>query len=198
MIIKIISPQSVEIDGSNFGGVADTIANNHQFAAQIQMALNAWYEALQLEQQTKLEALQQQITGESQLTAEKEALTLQVQALQAELEVLRHPPQPLQNWDLFRTLMMTDADYQTMLQTVMSPSFGGVGNWLGTTMQQAISMAAPAMPLVKPLWQKITSLSPPSLLTVERWRGYALDSGVPIVFLDDGSLGDEQTTEPTP
>lgn len=99
------------------------------------------------------------------------------------------PPVPVyHNWDLFRSLMMQHADYQTMLITVMSPGFGGAGNWLGTTMQQAISMPIPSLDLVRPLWNQIVNLSPPTLDAVTEWRGYVALSNVPIVFSDNGFL----------
>jgi cell division protein FtsB len=190
MNAEVISPQAVQVDGQNYGNVADAIANNPQLAASIQTALNDWFLALQAEHQSALEALQTQVSGEAALQAANETLTQQVQALQAELNDFRNPPQPAHDWNAFRRAMMTDRDYQRMLITVMAPEYGGQGNWLGTTMQQAISMSEPSLPLVKPLWNQIVRLAPPSLEAVQRWRENVSKTNVPIVFTDEGALSE--------
>ncbi|MBW4581799.1 MAG: hypothetical protein KME42_19705 [Tildeniella nuda ZEHNDER 1965/U140] len=97
---------------------------------------------------------------------------------------------PAPRWGEFRTAMLLDPDYRTMLITVMSPTFGGGGNWLGTTMQQAISMPLPAVALVAPLWNQIVALAPPPAAAVARWRSYVLQSHVELVFADDGTLSE--------
>ncbi|MBC7971535.1 MAG: hypothetical protein H7Z11_15675 [Verrucomicrobia bacterium] len=188
MNVVVLSPQAVQIDGSNYGNVADAIANNPALAAAIQTALNGWFIDLTTEHQAALEVLQKQISGEAALKAEKEALQGQVLALQAELDGRTNPVEPEQRWDVFRSLMMTDPDYQTMLMTVMAPVFGGHGNWIATTMQQAISMPQPSLQLVQPLWNQIVNLAMPPAAAVERWQSYVEQSHVPIVFSADGHL----------
>lgn len=90
-----------------------------------------------------------------------------------------------QDWDTFRARMLTDIDYQTLLVTVMSTPTNA---WFGATMQQAISMPSPSVALVRPLWNKIISLAPPSPAAVQSWRKYAAEAPVPLVFAENGTL----------
>jgi hypothetical protein len=91
-------------------------------------------------------------------------------------------------WNEFRSLMLNDQDYQFMLISVMSPTYGGLGNWLGTTMQQIISMPDPSISLLKPLWNQIVSIHQPKAERVLKWQEYANQTKVPITFNSNGSI----------
>jgi multidrug efflux pump subunit AcrA (membrane-fusion protein) len=119
MAITITSPQALQIDGQNYGNVADAIANNRQLAGDIQLALNAWYLALQAEQQQALEIqqtqhetetaeLRSQLAGLPTLQSENEALKQQVRSLEAQLDELLHPPQPTQSYLGFYQGLLTE------------------------------------------------------------------------------------------
>ena len=54
--VIVVSPSEVHVDGSNFGAVADTIANNPSLASDVQIALAAWWTAAQADFATKLAA----------------------------------------------------------------------------------------------------------------------------------------------
>ncbi|MBW4540677.1 MAG: hypothetical protein KME43_16235 [Myxacorys chilensis ATA2-1-KO14] len=106
-MIGIIDPSNVLVDSVNFGAVADTIANNPKLASAIQTALQQWWETKQQEfEAEKAEiAAQKQPAIDSAIAALKEQhnaeiadYTTQIESLTAELDALKNPPPPVENW----------------------------------------------------------------------------------------------------
>lgn len=91
------------------------------------------------------------------------------------------------DWDTFRTAMMGDSAYQKMAIGVMS---NAQGSWLMTTLQDAITMPAPSIALVQPLWNQIIQLTPlkPTSADVVRWQSNADSNHVGITFLASGAI----------
>jgi hypothetical protein len=86
-MIIIESPHSVLVNGSHYGAVCDTIANNPQLASDIQRALVAYDEALRAEHAAQIAALKQTHADALAVEADKAAALKAEQAgLQAELD----------------------------------------------------------------------------------------------------------------
>jgi hypothetical protein len=86
-MINIESPHSVLVNGSHYGAVCDTIANNPQFASDIQRALVAYDEALRAEHAAQIAALNQTHAEALAVEADKAAaLKADRAGLQAELD----------------------------------------------------------------------------------------------------------------
>ena len=86
-MIIIESPHSVLVNGSHYGAVCDTIANNPQLASDIQRALVAYDEALRAEHAAQIAALNQTHADALAVEADKAAaLKADRAGLQAELD----------------------------------------------------------------------------------------------------------------
>jgi hypothetical protein len=86
-MIIIESPHSVLVNGSHYGAVCDTIANNPQLASDIQRALVAYDEALRAEHAAQIAALKQTHADALAVEADKAAaLKADRAGLQAELD----------------------------------------------------------------------------------------------------------------
>jgi hypothetical protein len=86
-MITIESPHSVLVNGSHYGAVCDTIANNPQLASDIQRALVAYDEALRAEHAAQIAALKQTHADALAVEADKAAaLKADRAGLQAELD----------------------------------------------------------------------------------------------------------------
>jgi hypothetical protein len=86
-MITIESPHSVLVNGSHYGAVCDTIANNPQLASDIQRALVAYDTALRDEHAAQIAALNQTHAEALAVEADKAAaLKAERTVLQAELD----------------------------------------------------------------------------------------------------------------
>ena len=86
-MIIIESPHSVLVNGSHYGAVCDTIANNPQLASDIQRALVAYDKALRAEHAAQIAALKQTHADALAVEADKAAaLKADRAGLQAELD----------------------------------------------------------------------------------------------------------------
>jgi hypothetical protein len=86
-MITIESPHSVLVNGSHYGAVCDTIANNPQLASDIQRALVAYDAALRAEHAAEIAALNQTHAEALAVEADKAAALKADRAkLQAELD----------------------------------------------------------------------------------------------------------------
>ncbi|MBW4422277.1 MAG: hypothetical protein KME13_24190 [Myxacorys californica WJT36-NPBG1] len=124
-MIEIIDLGNVLVDGANFGAVADAIANNPKLASPIQTALQQWWEAKQQafeaekadiasRQQQAVEAAIANAKAQSnvemadykaqiaaaivQSNAEITDYQTQIATLTQELDSLKNPPLPVENW----------------------------------------------------------------------------------------------------
>jgi hypothetical protein len=86
-MIIIESPHSVLVNGSHYGAVCDTIANNPQLASDIQRALVAYDAALRADHAAQIAALKQTHADALAVEADKAAaLKADRAGLQAELD----------------------------------------------------------------------------------------------------------------
>jgi uncharacterized protein (DUF3084 family) len=75
--VEVISPKEVHIDGTNFGNVADAIANNAEFVPDIQRALELYDANLITAHQTAIDAVN---AAKTQAISERDAATTELTA----------------------------------------------------------------------------------------------------------------------
>lgn len=191
MIVVVIDPTNVSVDGSNFGAVADTIANNPNLASAIQIALQNWWQSKQQEfndEKTQLAAQQQQAVTDAvtnataQSNAEIADYKAQIEQLQQELEGLKNPPI---KWAEFRMAMLSNMAYQRIaIGVIADPS--GTGNWTVTTLQNAVTMEHPRVEILSQFWNAMMLLIPkglePTETEINLWNGIATQTRVPFSF----------------
>jgi hypothetical protein len=107
MVVEIVDLNNVKINEENFGAPIDAAVNNINLAPAIQIALQQWWQSKQQafnDEKAQL-ALQQQQAVEAaiananaQNSAEIASYQAQIATLTAELDALKNPPKPAQNW----------------------------------------------------------------------------------------------------
>lgn len=107
-MITVQNPYSVWQENLELGSVADSIRNHPALASEIQIALQVWWEAQQAQFETEKAAIaaQQQQAVEAAIATANAGSNAQIADYQAqiatltqELDALKNPPAPVENWD---------------------------------------------------------------------------------------------------
>lgn len=109
MPIKIVSPADTKVDGESAGAIVSVLLNYPNSARELQTAIEAWYSELiatnQAAQDTLIQLQSQNLALEEKVKQSEAALAsaqsqheAQVADLTTQLEALRNPPKPAQDW----------------------------------------------------------------------------------------------------
>jgi hypothetical protein len=107
MVVEIVDLNNVKINEENFGAPIDAAVNNINLASDIQIALQTWWQSKQQsfsDEKAQLAVQQQQAVEAAIANANAQYNTqitdyqTQIAALTQELDALKNPPAPVENW----------------------------------------------------------------------------------------------------